>query len=154
MLTYRVPQRKVKVLVHMRQGKPLLGDFFVPESGPGGAPARLIDRLSDPKDRFLALVQEDGSRLVSHDWILRVEVLSEADAGLEIEPGACDPILVSCHLADGNVLEGTMAFAMPPGRQRLIDYINSIAHNGFVPMRAGKTLSLVHLRHVIDWAAR
>ena len=151
MLTYRVPQRKVEVVVHLRKGDPLPGKLFVPAEGPGGTTARLSDRLADPDDRFLALVQDDGSRLISRDWILRVELLSEEDADVEMEPGASDPVSVVCRLADGSMLEGTVSFAMPPGRERLIDYLNSQPH-GFVPLRAGKTLSLVHLRQVVDWA--
>lgn len=153
MLTYRVPQRKVQVVVYLRQGDPLLGKLFMPVKGPGGAAVRLSDRLADGGDRFLALVQENGSRLISRDWILRVELLNEEDIDVEMEPGAGDPVLVMCRLADGSTLEGTVSFAMPPGRERLIDYLNS-RPDGFVPLRAGKTLSLVHLRQVVDWATR
>jgi hypothetical protein len=153
MLTYRVPQRKIQVVVHLRQGDPLLGKLFVAPEGPGGAVVRLSDRLAEPGDRFLALVQADGTRLISRDWILRVELLTEEDVDAEKEPGAGEPVLVTCRLADGSLLEGTISFAMPPGRERLIDYLNS-QPDGFVPLRAGKTLSLVHLRQVVEWAAR
>ena len=150
MLTYRVPQRQVRVRVHLRQGDPLPGSLFVPADGPGGSVSRLSDRLADPRDRFLALSHENTSRLISHDWILYVELLSDEDAAIEIEPGAGDPVAVTCRLADGSALEGEVSFAMPPGRERLIDYLNSQPH-GFVPLRCEKTLSLVHLRQVIDW---
>ena len=153
MLTYHVPQRKVQVVVHLRQGDPLLGKLFVPTNGPGGVAVRLSDRLADSGDRFLALVQVDGSRLIARDWILRVELLTEEDVDLEKEPGACEPFLVTCRLADGSELEGTVSFAMPRGRERLIDYLNS-QPDAFVPLRAGKTLSLVHLRQVVEWVAR
>ena len=153
MLTYRVPQRKVQVVVHLRQGDPLLGKMFVPVEGPGGANVRLSDRLAEPGDHFLALVQEDGSRLIARDWILRVELLTEEDVGVELEPGASDPLVVTCRLTDGSTLEGTVSFAMPAGRERLIDYLNS-RPDGFVPFRAGKTLSLVNLRQVVEWGTR
>lgn len=153
MLTYRVPQRKVQVVVHLTQGDPLVGKLFVPAEGPGGKPVRLSDRLAEPGDRFLALVQEDNSRLISRNLIVRVELLVDEDAESEMEPGAGEPILVTCRLADGSILEGTVSFAMPPGRERLIDYLNS-RPEGFVPLRTGKTLSLVHLRQVVDWATR
>jgi len=114
---------------------------------------RLSDRLNEPGDRFLALVQEDNSRLISRHQIVRVELLAEEDAEFETEPGMGEPILVACRLTDGSMLEGTLAFAMPPGRERLIDYLNS-QPDGFVPLRTGKTLSLIHLRQVVDWATR
>ena len=153
MLTYRVPQRKVQVVVHLTQGDPLLGRLFVPTEGPGGMPMRLSDRLAEPGDRFLALVQEDNSRLISRHLIVRVELLAEEETEIELEPGAGVPVLVACRLADGSTIEGTLAFAMPPGRERLIDYLNS-RPDGFVPLRTGRTLSLIHLRQVVDWATR
>ena len=153
MLTYRVPQRKVRVVVHLTRGDPLVGKLFMPAEGPGGKPMRLSDRLAEPGDRFLALVQEDNSRLISRHLIVRVEFLDDADAEFEVEPGAGEPVLVGCRLADGTTLEGTLAFAMPPGRERLIDYLND-QPDGFVPLRAGRTLSLVHLRQVVDWTTR
>ena len=153
MLTYRVPQRKVRVVVHLTQGDPLLGKLFAPAKGPGGKAMRLSDRLAEPGDRFLALVQEDGTRLISRDLILRVELLTEEEAEFEMEPGAGEPVLAVCRLSDGSTLEGTISFAMPPARERLIDYFNS-QPNGFVPLRTGRTLSLIHLRQVVDWATR
>jgi hypothetical protein len=153
MLTYRVPQRRVQVVVHLTQGDPLVGCLFVPTEGPGGNVMRLSDRLAEPGDGFLALVQDQRSRLISRRRILRVELLSKEEVKNEIEPGACEPVLVACRLADGSILEGTVAFAMPPGRERLIDYLNS-RPDGFVPMRTGKTLALIHLRQVVDWATR
>ena len=143
----------VERVVHLRQGDPLLGKLFVPAEGPGRVAVRLSDRLAEPGDRFLALVQADGSRLIARDWILRVELLAEEDVSVEKEPGACEPVLVTCRLADGLVLEGTVSFSMPRGRERLIDYLNS-QPDGFVPLRTGKTLSLVHLRQVVEWATR
>jgi len=153
MLTYRVPQRKVQVVVHMTHGEPLIGHLFVPNEGPGGAAMRVSDRLTEPGDRFLALVQGDNSRLISRHMILRVELLNEEDADSELEPGAGEPVPATCHLADGSEVEGTLSFAMPPGRERLIDYLND-RPDGFVPLRTGRTLSLVHLWQVVDWVTR
>ena len=153
MLTYRVPQRRVQVVVYLTQGEPLVGKLFVPAEGPGGRPVRLSERLAAPDDRFLALVQEDGSRLIAREMILRVELLTAEDAAIEHEPGEGAPSLATCRMADGSVLEGTISFAMPPGRERLIDYFNS-QPDAFVPFHTGRTLSLIHLRQVVDWAMR
>jgi len=153
MLTYRVPQRKVQVRVHLTQGDPLVGCLFVPSEGPGGNVMRLSDRLAEPADRFLALVRDDESRLISRRRILHVELSSKEEIENEVEPGVGKPVLVACRLADGSILEGSISFAMPRGRERLIDYLNS-RPDGFVPMRTGKTLSLIHLSQVVDWATR
>ncbi len=152
MLTYRVPQRKVQVVVHLTRGEPQIGNMFVPSEGPGGAPMRLSDRLADSGDRFLALVQEDGSRLISRERIVRVEFLDEEYAGLERDPGAGNPVFVTCRLSDGALVEGTISYAMPPGRERLIDYLNNC--NGFIPIRAGRLLSLINVHQVVEWATR
>ena len=149
MQAYRIPQKQVQVVVHMRQGVPLRGCLFLPEDGHGGFAQRLTDRLADPDNRFFALSQEGKARLISRDWILRIDVLAEDEAALEVEPAMGDPVPVACHLADGSILEGTVSFAMPPGRQRLIDYINSV--DGFVPLRRDGMLILIHIPHVIDW---
>ena len=149
MQTYRVPQRQVQVVVHMRQGVPLRGCLYLPEDGHGGFAQRLTDRLVEPGGRFLALNQEGTPRLISRDWILRIDVLEDEEAALEVEPAMGDPVEVACHLADGSVIEGAVSFAMPPGRQRLIDYINSV--DGFVPLRRDGMLMLIHIPHVIDW---
>lgn len=152
MLTYRVPQRKVRVVVHMTEGGPLTGQMFVPSEGPGGVPVRLSTRLSDSGDRFLALVQENGSRLISRERIMRIELLNEEDSGIEMDPARRDPVLVACRLSDGSLIEGTLSYAMPPGRERLIDYLNSC--DGFIPIRAGRLLSLVNVHQVVDWSTR
>ena len=151
-MTYQVPKRKVQVVVHLHQGEPLRGCLFVSSASLGEGAQRLSARLAETDHRFLAFSQENGVRLISRDWILRVDVLREEEAALEAEPGAGEPISVACHLANGSVLAGTVAFAMPPGRQRLIDYVNSV--EGFVPLRHDGTLSLIHQRHVIDWAGK
>lgn len=133
----------------MRQGQPRRGCLFLPADGMGGFAQRLSDRLSQPGDRFLALSQGGVSRLISRDGILRIDVLADDEAALEVEAIITEPHAVSCHLADGTVLEGIVSFAMPPGRQRLIDYVNSV--EGFVPLRHDGVLTLVHQRHVIEW---
>ncbi len=152
MLTYRVPRRKVKVVVHLTQGGAMIGRLFVPSEGPGGAPVRLSNCLADSGDRFLALVQEDGSRLISRERIVRVELLDDTDARIELDPAPQEPVLVTCRLSDGSTVEGTISYAMPPGRERLIDYLNSC--DGFIPIRAGHLLSLVNVHQVVDWATR
>jgi len=150
MQTYRIPQREVQVVVHLRQGEPLSGVLFVPVDGPGGTVSRLSDRLADPTDRFLAMTERHTSRLISHDWILYVELTSEEDAEIEREHAIGETVAVSCRMADGAVLAGDVSYAMPPGRERLIDYLNS-QPRGFVPLQTARSLFLVHLRHVVDW---
>ena len=150
MLTYRIPKKKVKVVVYLTQGEPLIGQMFMPCEGPGGTPMRLSTRLADSGYRFLALVQEDGSRLLSRERIVRAEILDREDAEAELDPGAGNPLFVSCRLSDGSLVEGTVSFAMPRGRERLIDYLNS--SDGFIPIRTGRVLSLINVHQVVDCA--
>ena len=55
METYRVPQRKIPVRVALADGVTLDGALFAPAAGPDGAPGRLIDRLNEEQEHFLAL---------------------------------------------------------------------------------------------------
>ena len=152
MLTYRVPQREIQVVVHLKQAEPLPGFLFVPTDGPGGVPQRLSDRLLEPGDRFLALARDGESHLIARDWILRIEVLNAEESEREHDPGDGQAHDVVCRLVDGSRLEGTLSFAMPAGRQRLLDYVNSV--EGFVPLHTGGSLSLINQRHVVAWTGR
>ena len=149
MLAYRVPQREIEVIVHLDRAEPLDGRLFVPAEGPSGAPQRLSVRLAEPGERFVALVREDGGHLIARDLILRVDLLAADEAVIEQEPGASAPRKASCRLVDGSVLEGTLSFSMPPGKQRLIDYVNSV--EGFVPLHRGESVTLINQRHVVVW---
>ena len=139
MKIFQVPQKKLTARVRMKGDRDLDGVFYYAAAGPGGGEGRLTDRLNDADERFLPLAQEGRGCLLNKEWILIVT----CDAGLAPpEEAAEHHIAVQIHLADGTDLEGRLHFTMPPGRERLLDFINAAPR--FIPVYGDGVAHLVN----------
>jgi len=136
----RVPQREIQAEILLYGGQRRRGRFYVPASGPDGGPGRLIDRLNDASEGFLALAEEGSGCLVSKQRIVCVELVRDEH---EVElTGDESRVAVRIELAAGPTLEGEMPYAMPPDKSRLIDYLNAASR--FIHLLAGERLMLVN----------
>jgi hypothetical protein len=125
MKLFQVPQRRIRVRLRLSDGRELDGTLFVPESGPGGGPGRLIDRLNDAAEWFLPLLGADGQQVIAKRSL--VTILCEAGdepaaAGDVAADHACQ---VRLRLAGGAVIGGWLRYGAPPERSRVLDYLNT-----------------------------
>ena len=122
---FRVPQRKIAVELTLVGGTRLAGEAYVPETGPGGEPGRLVDRLNDGGERFLPVTRDTSGSLVRKRAIVAIR-LGEDDAARENRTQEHErEVRVGMVLEEGLTLEGRVAYTLPPERSRLIDYFNA-----------------------------
>jgi hypothetical protein len=147
METYRVPQRKIPVRVALADGASLDGALFAPAAGPDGAPGRLIDRLNEEEEHFLALAGPDESFLLSKSALVAVH-LGPEDGQLEVHDGEQSNVVeVRIVLESGVELEGRVAYTMPPEKRRILDYFN--ATQGFVALARVDGMTLFNRDRVV-----
>jgi hypothetical protein len=148
---FQVPTRAIDVRVLLRSGVELTGTLYAAASGPDGRPGRLGDRLNDDAERFVAVRTGDDGCLLAKSWILTLDLgTGEQETELE-QTAAMREIEVRMKLAGGTELEGRLPFSMPPGRGRLIDYLNEAPH--FVPLLREERLLMVNRQFIVKaWA--
>ena len=115
------------------------GELFIVAGSARSIPARLIE-------------SNGALRLVSLEQVMTVGLppdLPEAPGALETEADAelyGTVVKVAVLLVDGNVIEGGVAFAAPPGSSRLQDHLN---HSGrFIELHTSEGRVLVNKRFI------
>ncbi len=145
---FRVPRRETAVRVLLDDGRILDGEFFTAVQGPDGLPGRVVDRLNDSSEEFLALRAAEDRFLLNKSGIVSVQIEGERTEILGIEPGAGREIPVRLGLAGGTGLVGRLVIAMPPERSRVIDYLNSVPR--FFPLLGEGLVTLVQRTYVVS----
>jgi len=133
----RVPQRTVPVHVRLQDGEECEGVLYTALSGPDGGPARLIDRLNDPAERFLPFAAGDRRELLHKARIVWVRLDAQEPTRDDQAP---HEERVAVTLQGGAVLEGLVDYVMPPSRGRLLDYLNAAPQFVELITRAGTVL--------------
>jgi hypothetical protein len=147
MKIFQVPQRTVSVRAYLEGGHELDGVLFAPASGPDGAPGRLCDRLDEEQERFIALRQGEQTDLVNKRSIVWLRLTGE-DARLESHEGeTAREVRVRVWVDGDRVVEGMVAYTMPPEKARILDYLN--AAPPFVPIHGEEGLTLVNRDRVL-----
>ena len=151
MKMFQIPRRAIDVRGLLRSGVELTGTLYAAASGPDGRPGRLGDRLNEDAERFVAVRTGGDGCLLNKSWILTVD-LGTGEQEIELEQtAAMREIEVRLKLAGGTELEGRLPFSMPPGRGRLIDYLNEAPH--FIPLARADRLLMVNRDFIVKaWA--
>ena len=149
MKAFQVPQQEIQVRVTLRAGGEVDGGFFFfAACGPGGAPGRLVDRLNDPAETFLPLSDGAGGKLLHKDQILTVRVRGDS-AGIEPPDSKGDiRTRVRLTLSDGTAVEGQLTFTMPPGRGRVLDFLNAAPR--FIALSDEASLTWIHRDAIVS----
>lgn len=149
----RVPKLRVKARARLRGQEPRtvvlhLGERAALHSGP----ERPSDLLAGSCD-FLPVGGPQGRVLFLSTHaidVLTVPAGLEADPAVEVEDGSGSSVAVerdiTVHLDDGSEVEGHIRFLPPPGRARLLDFLNGPAP--FLPVREGELVHLVNKSRV------
>jgi hypothetical protein len=145
---FRVPQRETPVKVLLDDGRTIAGEFFTPVAGPDGLPGRVLDRLNDVTEDFLALRTEDDRFLINKSGIVLVQMEGDLLEILGAEAGTGTDAPVRLTLAGGTGLVGRLLLAMPVERSRVIDYLNAAPR--FFPLLGDGMVTLVRKNYVVS----
>ncbi len=144
---FRVPKREEHVRILLDDGRTLEGELFAAVVGPDGMAGRVVDRLNDAAEDFLAVKCGDDRFLLNKAGIVTVQSPggSREAVGLAEDSGREAPVRLG--LAGGTGLVGRILILAPPERSRVLDYLNLAPR--FFPLFGDRVVSLVHKRYVV-----
>lgn len=142
----RVPKRRVAAEVLLAGGLRRRIVLFLAEAAPGHAgPERPLDLLTGGGEFVPALDEEaQATTFLSREAIAVLRVARTDPEPEELSSDAEHAVEV--HLRDGVVLRGVVSYVRPPGRARLLDFLNEPVP-WFRLAEAGD-VALVSKRHV------
>jgi len=145
---FRVPRRETPVRLLLDDARVLDGGLFTALTGPDGLPGRVVDRLNDPTEEFVALRSEQERFLVNKSGIVTVRLEGDPEEILGPEAATGRHVPVRLSLAGGTALVGRLVVVMPSDRSRVIDYLNAIPR--FFPLVGEKVVTLVQKSFVVS----
>lgn len=149
---FRVPKRPVAVEILVDGGRLIEGNLHVGlDAGPFGGRERIIDVLQAP-GAFVPLTSRDAAYLLLKERMIWIRVQDPRDAGEDDGFAGCPEAEVEILLAsvppEYASLDGTVRLAMPPGRVRLLDFLNGAGPFFGLRTRGGSVL--VNTRYVTE----
>lgn len=143
----RVPTICLPVEIHSVDGRSVLGDIFLPAHSSRQAGPMRADEWSDTVHAFFPVRSRDTrtTTLMNRDAVVAFTVPASAnqdDADVELD----SPVARVAVEAGGQRFEGDVVVDMPPGQQRVADWLN--APSPFMTLRAGLVHHLIQKRHV------
>jgi hypothetical protein len=143
----RVPTICLPVEIRCLDGRSVLGDIFMPAYSSRQAGPMRPDEWSDTMPMFFPVRSRDThtTTILNRDAVVAVTVPASAndhDSEADLE----SPVARVAVEASGERFEGEIVVDMPPGQQRVADWLN--APGGFITIRAGLAHHLVQKRHV------
>lgn len=145
---FKVPKREAHVRILLDDGRILEGEVFASLVGPDGRPGRVLDRLNDAGEEFLAMRTDAERFLLNKSGIVTVELPGSANDVLDESLDAGHTVAVRLSLAGGTGLVGRLHLIMPPERSRVLDYLNNTER--FFPLISEGRVTLVHKRYVMS----
>jgi hypothetical protein len=147
---YRVPKLPTPVTVVLEGGEQIAGDLYLlPEAGRHGGRERVVDLLT-AAEPFLPLITKQGPMMVSKTRIVLLRMADQADLGWDADLEGFPRVDAEIEMAgvgDGDRhLRASLRLAMPPGQQRLLDYLN--AAPPFFPVLLIDGPALIHREYV------
>jgi hypothetical protein len=155
----RVPKIAVSVEIVLDGGRRFVGDLHLATAaGSHLGRERVIDLLDAPEPFLPITVPGSGGHLLAKDRIVMVRVNELHDAGFVDDGLPVTTTRVEIGLAslpqEQRHLRGTIAIAMPPGKVRLLDYLNEVG--AFFPVALDDTYTVLLARrymvHVSQFA--
>lgn len=153
---YRVPKREVRVELVMAGGRVRPGRVFLGDTARSHAGVETLEDLLEGPGDFLAVHGEapGGGLALLHRRSVVVVRLPEDSGWPEADPLADDPAAheegVRLTLDDGALVQGRVRFVLPPGRNRLSDFLNAGAKFLRVEEESPPRVAWVNLGHVVE----
>lgn len=147
MYDLRVPTICLPVEIRCSDGRSLLGDIFLPAHSSRQAGPMRPEEWSDTVHPFFPVRSRDTqtTTLMNRDAVVALTVPASANED-ECDAGIDSPIARVAVEAGGERFEGDIVVDMPPGQQRVADWLN--APSAFITLRAGLAHHLIQKRHV------
>lgn len=147
MYDLRVPTICLPVEIRCADGRSLLGDIFLPAHSSRQAGPMRPNEWSDTVLAFFPVRSRDTqtTTLMNRDAVVALTVpaaANEDDCDAELD----SPVARVAVDAGGERFEGDIVVDMPPGQQRVADWLN--APSAFITLRAGPAHHLIQKRHV------
>jgi hypothetical protein len=143
---YKIPKRRVRILVKLPQGDPVVHYMFLSPFAQTHQGGEMVSDVLAQRGRVLPLMGDDNRiSIVFRSAIQWVRVFDPHEVEwhhYETRQGA-PRVEVVLRFADGEVLEGAVYAIGPRGEQRVQDVINR--REGFLHLEAGADLYLVNL---------
>lgn len=156
---YRIPKIVVPVRVVLDGGTVVEGSVYlrtVAEAHAGRQ--KVVDLLTSPEKQFFPVCTEETVRLVHQTRIAVawIEEPEDADSGAILdELDLCfDPVFVAVELELAGMpremarMKGQLRLVMPPGHQRVLDFLN--LDEPFFSVETDRGTALVNKRYVLD----
>jgi hypothetical protein len=137
---FRIPRQSVEVKVLLEDEQVIVGQLYLPTTGPFGGPGRVEDRLNDVNEEFMPLLcGESQTYLVSKSHIISVEKAADPE---ELNSDEANRNLEVCvDMIDGHSFSGRISYLLPPGQRRTLDFLNTSPP--FFPLMGNGTITLV-----------
>lgn len=143
----RVPTTSLPVEILCADGRAMLGDIFLPaQSSLQSGPMR-PDEWSESPHLFFPFRSREAQALTILNRGEVVSLTVPAAANVAADDTCTDvPVVRIAVEAGGTRFEGDVLVDMPPGHQRVADWLNAPA--AFFTVRAGSAHHLIQKRHV------
>jgi hypothetical protein len=143
----RVPTISLPVEVRCADGRAIAGEIFLPAHSSRQAGPMRPEEWSDTAPQFFPIRAHDTRALtiLNRDAVVALTVPAGANAG-DADTAAGAPVSRIAIDAGGVTVEGDAIIDMPPGHQRVADWLN--APGAFITLRAGLVHHLIQKRHV------
>lgn len=151
MTDLRVPTTRQPVTITSTDGREVDGYIFMPSQSARHMGPMRADEWSDTVPTFFPFRARDAARSTILNLAAVVAVSVPVD-GAEAQGDAHDAALVDAPMprvavdACGTNFEGHVIIDMPPGHQRVADWLNAPAP--FITVRARGLHHLIHKRHI------
>ena len=148
MKQFQVPTREVPARVLLDDGRLLECGIYAAAAGPSGHAESLLDRLNNADEEFVPVSSDNDSFLLNKSGVVTVELLEprrEFDL-LDLEAGREMPVRLS--LTGGLSLLGWFQVSMPPGRSRVMDFLNAAPR--FVVLLGEDKLTLIQRNYIVS----
>jgi hypothetical protein len=144
---FRVPTIALPVEIRCTDGRSVLGDIFMPAHSSRQPGPMLPEEWTDTVHMFFPVRSREtcATTLLNRDAVVVVTVPAAANTGR----GDPDLSTLVSHIAveaAGERYEGEVVVDMPPGHQRVADWLN--APGAFITVRSGAAHHLIQKRHV------
>ena len=139
-----VPRRRVAAVVHLSDGSSLSGDLYAAVGGEQAHSEPILERLQDPRERYLPLADGNRHYLVNKSAVKFVELARVENAG-EFDPtSAPRSFRVEAMLDSGETLRGVAHSHARETHYRTLDHLNE-SGRGF--LRIVRRPGVVYVNH-------
>ncbi len=157
---YRIPKVAVPVRLCLDGGHEVEGSLYLlPVAGTHVGRERVVDLLACPDNQFVPLCGPDRVRLIHQTriviaWIYEAEDGDTAPVEMAAPELAGEALEIPVELELAGVpkkarrLSGRIHLVMPPGQQRVIDFLNR--SEPFFTLETDDGIALVNKRYLLD----